>query len=452
MDDRQRVAVLGGGIAGLSTAYYLRRMGISVTLFEESERPGGVIQTRRDGGFLYECGPNTIQPDPRVSKLIDDLDLSEEVLDANPVQRNRFVVRDGVPLAIPTAPAAILRSPLFSLRGKLRILAEPFVGRGERDETVASFVRRRVGQEFLDYAINPFVAGVYAGDPEFLMMRYAFPQMAAIEEEHGSLVRGVVSRKVRQRRSGHARPRRRLISFRNGMETLPQGLTRALQGSVRLSSRVTALEPTQNGWAIRLAAGLCEEGFAAVVSTIPLYRLRELGLDASSAHPRVTYPPVTVAILGYERAAVGHPLNGFGVLVPAVERRFAVLGMLFSSSIFPDRAPTGAVLLTIFLGGTRHSEADYLGTDAAADVAHRDASTLLAIKGNPNFQTLVHWSRGIPQYDLSYAAAVQAIHGLEQRHPGLFLAGNFRGGISVVDTIGGGQAAADRVASYLRGR
>lgn len=451
MSGTPRVAVIGCGIAGLSTGYYLKRRGVSVTLFEATDRAGGVIRSHREQGFLYEAGPNTIQADDRVIEFITEIGVADQVLEADPVQRNRYVVRDGTPRPLPMGPIDLLKTPLFSLRGKLRLLAEPFVSRGDHRESVAEFVRRRVGRDFLDYAIDPFVAGVYAGNPEHLMMRYAFPRMMALEDEYGSLVRGSLARMLKRRRSGARSARRRLISFDGGMEALPRALETLLRGSIRFGSRISALEPSNGAWYVRGQDHQDSGSFGAVVSTVPLHRVHELHLDVSPELTDVSYPPVTVVALGYPRSSVRHPLDGFGVLVPSVERGLEILGILFNSSIFPNRAPDDTVLITVFLGGARHPDASYLGTEAAVDVAHQDASVLLGIGQRPVFERMVHWQRGIPQYDRSYEAAVGAMQALEGRHRGLFLAGNYRAGISVADTIQSGRVAADRAAAFVTG-
>ena len=376
------VAILGAGVAGLSAAFDLRRRGINVTVFEAQNRVGGVIRSERTAGYLLEHGPNSIQPNEDVSALIESAGFSGEVVDANPLQRNRYVVRDGRLIPVPLRPPDIFRTPLFSLRGKVRLLAEPFVGTGAPSESVAQFVRRRVGQEFLDYAIDPFVAGVYAGDPELLSMRHAFPRMAALEANHGSLIRGMLA--SRKSRSGMPK-KKRLISFRDGMETIPRALGRHVEDGLQTGAAVQGVSRRSDGWAIQLSNGEEREGFDAVVASVPSYAVRELLPRETASWPVITHPAVTVVGLGYARGDIEHPLDGFGVLVPSVERSFRILGALFSSTLFPGRAPDGSVLITVFLGGMRHRDAFYLAGDEAARVAHEDLARLLSIRADPSF-------------------------------------------------------------------
>ncbi|HEX7071451.1 MAG TPA: protoporphyrinogen oxidase [Rhodothermales bacterium] len=452
MPEKRRIAVIGAGIAGLTTAWELQSAGHEVAIFEASDRPGGVIRSERRNGYLVEYAPNSIQPNETVRGLIDAVGLTTAVTVANPLQKNRFVVRGGRLRPIPLSPGGLLRSDLFTWHGKARLLAEPFVRKARENESVASFVRRRVGQEFLDYALNPFVAGVYAGDPERLSMRHAFPRMVALEQNHGSLVRGMIASRRAARKRGAGAPSRELISFRDGIGMLPNRIAERLSPAVRFNSPVDAIARDESGWRLETRTATPDERFEAVVACLPYYRLSALGLPESSRWPEVTYPPLTVVWLGYTRADVAHPLDGFGVLVPEVEREVQILGALFSSTLFPGRAPDGTVLITVFLGGMRHADAAYLEEDKAIAQAASDVAQLLGISAPPRFKEAVHWKKAIPQYGLHHQDVLDALDGAERRHPGLFFAGNYRGGISVVDTITNACATASRVTASLAGR
>ena len=397
--------------------------------------------------YLVEHGPNSLQTSPALEDLISELGLTPEVLKADPVQRNRYVVRNGRLVPLPLGPASFFSSPLFSAGAKLRLLREPFIGRGADDESVASFVRRRVGAEFLDYAIDPFVAGIHAGDPQRLSMRHAFPRMVALERNHGSLIRGMFAKKMDRSKKRHERE---TISFRDGLETLPNRMHQLLGERVRLKSPATALRRTDHAWSVRVN-GEDEGPFDAVISTVPLHAWGSISLPQTAPElPRAQYAPVTIVWLGLEERILDHPLDGFGALVPSVEQDFEVLGTLFSSSIFPNRAPHGFALLTVFLGGTRHADADYLGSERAIDVALRDLTTLLGISGPPRFARARHWQNAIPQYDLNYADILQRLNELEHALPGVFFAGSYRDGISVADTVENAATVAERTADYIR--
>ena len=442
-------AVLGGGISGLAAAWRLRARGVDVTLFEAAERTGGVIRSVRQDGFLVDEGPNTlVARHPAVEEAVAVLGLEGERVWANPSADRRYVVRGGVPIPLPTSPPSFLTTPLLSMRAKLRLLREPFVRPAEsEDESLADFVRRRLGPEVLAYLANPFVAGVFAGDPEHLSARHAFPMLHTLEREHGSLLRGML-RRARATRSGEtARPSPRPFSFREGMQMLPDALADTLGDAVRTSTPVAALHHDTEGWTVTTQTddSTQESRFDRVVCTIPLHRLPTLGFDADlSPLTDVPHPPVSVLALGFERAQVGHALDGFGVLIPEHEP-FRLLGALFSSSLFPGRAPEGHVLLTCFIGGTRHPEHAVLPTDEVVALALTDLATLLGVTGTPAFVHRARWERAIPQYHVGYGRVIETLDALEAQHPGLVLAGNYRQGISVGEALRSGLDAADRL-------
>lgn len=441
-----RVAVFGGGISGLVAAHQLSLAGQDVELFEASDRVGGVIRSERADGFLLEHGPNSIQPGPEVWKMIESLGLMPEMVEANSAHRNRFVVRDETLHPVPLSPGQFFRASLFSPRAKVRLLREPLVGKASHPESVAEFVRRRLGNEFLQYAIDPFVAGVFAGDPEQLSMQHAFPRMVALEENHGSLIRGMLA----ARKSNAGRPAaKKLISFRHGMETIPRTLASRLGRRIHLQRMVRGLEPTPDGLSVLIEGSDEKRAYDCVLSCIPVHAFRTLISGEALSLPDVTYPPVTVVGLGYEQSQVRHPMDGFGLLVPSAERDFRILGALFSSTLFPGRAPNGSVLITVFLGGMRHAKADYLEGDSAVQVAHNDVARLLSIAGRPTFSRIVEWKRAIPQYDLGYDRTLSALDSVEKAIPGLFFAGNYRGGISVVDSITSSAGTAQRILEFL---
>ncbi len=438
-----RVAVVGGGISGLAAAWRLRARGTEVALFEASARTGGVIRSVRRDGFLVDEGPNTLVARSHVvEEVIEALGLTGERIWASEAARHRYVVRGGALVPVPASPLGLVTTPLLSARAKLRLLAEPFVRPAELDdESLAGFVRRRLGPEVLDWAVNPFVAGVWAGDPERLSARFAFPVLHALERAHGSLARGLLHRM--RNRPPEPRPSPRPFSFRDGMQALPDTLAHRLGDAVRLHTPVTGLRRSGEGWTVtaRLAGSLRDERFDGVVFAAPLHRLPEI--EGDLAAPPVAYPPVSVLALGFRRAEVAHPLGGFGVLVPAREP-FRLLGALFSSSLFPGHAPAGHVLLTCFLGGTRRPADAALPTEDLVALALGDLRALLGVRAAPSFVHRAQWDRAIPQYDVGYGRVLAALDGLEARNPGLHFAGTTRRGISVGDALEAGLDAADR--------
>ena len=458
MEPRLSVGIIGAGIAGLTAAYRLRAWGADVRVFEASAEVGGAIRSRRQGGYLIEEGPNALQTGtPLLEDLIDALGLAEARVEAAPAAKRRYIVRRGKPVPLPGSPPALVRSPLFSWRAKGRLLAEPLVraARPEAEESIADLVRRRLGQEALDYALSPFVAGIFAGDPARLSARYAFPRLYELEQAHGSLLLGSLKRARTSKASRGTSPPRRTFSFRDGLHTLPHALAEQLAGRITTEAPVIALAQEPGGWRLTALKGgtPTTHRFRHVIFAAPLHRLGGLGFETDvdlTPLAAVPYPPVTTVALGLRRDQVGHPLDGFGLLVPEVEARFQTLGTLFSSTLFPGRAPHGHVLLTSFVGGTRHPDLARAQDDVIVEAVRRDLSHLLDVRGEPAFARCARWPQAIPQYELGHGRVVATLDRLEATHAGLHFAGNYRSGIAVGDAAASGAAAAERVRDQER--
>ncbi|MEO0742818.1 MAG: protoporphyrinogen oxidase [Bacteroidota bacterium] len=449
----RRVAVLGGGVSGLAAALRLADEGHRPTVYEARSAPGGVIQTLRRHGYQVDVGANSMQgKPPLVADLVERLDLSDEIVEPGPSAQNRYIVRNGTPIAAPLKPPRLATTKLLSRRAKARLLAEPLVRKQDPlDESVAEFVRRRLGREVLDYAVDPFIGGIFAGDPAQLSLRHAFPRLHGLEQSHGSLFRGMASaHKASSRSSVNADERRlpRSFSFRSGMQALPDALAAALPSDcIRYERRVSGLDRDEQGWSVSTTAGseTFAERFDAVVCTLPLHRLSNLAWPHSAditPLAAVTYAPIALVALGFRREDVTHPLDGFGVLVPSAER-FDMLGALFSSSLFPNRAPDGHILLTCFVGGMRQPALAAESTEALLPRLRRDLAALLGVRAAPVFVERFSWTHAIPQYHLGYDGVLDALTKLEARHPGLQFAGNYRHGVSVGDALASGWRAAE---------
>ncbi len=454
------VIVVGGGISGLACAWGLQQRGMRVILLEAAPRAGGSIGTVREHGCLLESGPNSaLDSTPLIGHLLDQLGLARERISANAAARKRFVLRDGALTALPLSPLEFVATPLFSPRAKLRLLCEPFIGRGAADgeESVAQFVRRRLGGEFLDYAINPFVAGVYAGDPEALSVRAAFPRLHELEQAYGSLIGGyILGARARARnpdRSKHAAP---MFAFREGMQTLTDGLARRL-ARVELATEVVGVTPG-NGCQLVTACGphgRRELRAHAVVLAVPAYAAVSLvepfAPAAAAALAAIPYPPVAVAIGAYRRDAVRHALDGFGVLVPLREHR-NILGTIFSSTLFANRAPSEIALLTTFVGGTRQPELGRLDGNEVAEMVQAEHVSMLGVRERAEFVRVTRWLRAIPQYTLGHAARIAVVAEAERTVPGLFFCANYRGGVAIGDCVKSAHRAADQIVQFLRGK
>ena len=452
------VAIIGAGITGLTAAFSLKRKGIPVALYEASNRVGGVIQSLRTEGYLAEFGPNTIlETSPRIGQLVRDAGLSERRLDPDPAAKARYVVRYRRPIAMPASPLGMFATPLFTAKAKLAVLREPFVPpRGDgREESIADFVIRRLGREFLDHAIDALVAGVYAGDPFRLSVQQAFPKLAQLEAQYGSLIKGqLLGARERKRRGEVAKDRAPKFSFDEGLQVLPDKLHQLLGADVHLNPAVTRLSETAEGWTLDFRERGVEKhaDHTAVIYAGTAFRLADL--EVRSLVPlhfaslgEIRYPPVASVVLGFRREDVAHPCRGFGMLIPKVEG-FKILGTIFSSSLFPNRAPEGHLTLTSYVGGERYPELASLPPDKLFTLTCEDLRVLLGVKGKPSFQHGVFYPKAIPQYNLGYGRFRELMSQIESKAPGLFLAGHYRDGVSLSDSILSGLTVADRVESY----
>ena len=448
----KNVVVIGAGVTGLTAAYVLQQRGHHVYLLEKQTTPGGAIQSIRRDGFLVEAGPNTmLLNDPAVLDFFREIGIGEDMVDAAPEANKRYIVRGGAPMAVPMGPGEFLKTHFLSGRAKWRLLREPFIRRADpnAEESVAQFARRRLGQEIVDYAINPLIGGIFAGDPEQLSIRYAFPKLYQFDRDNGSLVRGAIAAARARRRSGRPKFKTRSISFKNGLHTIIDALVHAVGDSLYTGVTIDAIVPgtpwqvtiSRNGHSTSISAD-------AVLVTTPAHATAELpfaGQNPLAALGAITYPPVTSVALGFQRDHVAHPLDGYGVLVPACENR-RILGTLFNSSLFPGRCPRSCVLLTTFLGGMRQPELAGLPHNQLRDLVVEELQTLLGVSAEPFFCHVTAWPRAIPQYNLGYGRFHAAMAEAEASHPGLMLGGHVRDGVSVGDCIRAGWKLADRVA------
>ena len=454
------VAIIGAGITGLTAGFYLKRQGIPVTVYESSGRVGGVIQSLKRDGYLAEFGPNTIlETSPKIGQLVRDAGLAQRRLDPDPKAEARYVVRYKRPIEMPGSPLGFLTTELFSLKAKLAVLREPFVParRDDKEESIAEFVVRRLGREFLDHAIDALVAGVYAGDPYKLSVPQAFPKLKQLEERYGSLIKGqILGARERKKRGEVAKDRAAKLSFDEGLQVLPETLATELGEALRLNAKVIRLAQTSNGWTLEFREGAEElrAEHTAIIYCGTAYKLAELGFEASAplslnAFSEIRYPPVASVVLGFRREDVAHPCQGFGMLIPRVEG-FKILGTIFSSSLFPNRAPTGHLTLTSYVGGERYPELASLSPDQLFALTCADLRVLLGVRGKPTFQHSVFYPKAIPQYVVGYGRYRELMSQIETRAPGFFLAGHYRDGISLSDSILSGCNVADRVAGFCR--
>lgn len=443
---RTGTIIIGAGISGLTAAYSLQQKGESVRVLHDGTQPGGAMRTVYKDGWTLETGPNTVVvTNTYLKEMLEELDLQDDIIEASPAAKNRYIVRNKTLMPLPSSPVAFFKSSLFSTRAKLRLLREPFIRPGtDEEESLGHFVRRRLGQEFLDYAINPFVAGVYAGDPNQLSTRLAFPMLNVLEQKYGSLIKGQFRIKPEDRKPGDLpRASAPMITFTKGNKQLIDRLAAALGTALQPEARVSRI--TKNGmesYTAELEDGRKIEA-GRIILTIPLHALKNIewkGFEEQKGHPgqlpEVEYPPLAVVHLGYRRKQVAHALDGFGMLVPEVEH-MQILGCLFNSSLFPNRTPDDDefVLLTCFVGGKRNASFARESEEQIIARATHDAGLLLGIKSEPVMQHVTRWEKAIPQYNPAYKKIYDQLSRLEEDHKGLHFLGNFRNGISVPDCV-----------------
>ncbi|OAY65264.1 Protoporphyrinogen oxidase, mitochondrial, partial [Ananas comosus] len=477
------VAIVGAGVSGLAAAYKLKSNGVRVTVFEAEERAGGKIRTNSENGFIWDEGANTMtESEMEVGRLIDDLGLRDK--QQLPIAQNkRYIVRNGMPQLIPSNPIALITSSILSPKSKLKLLMEPFLWKQSgtmssaevfdesSHESVRKFFQRHFGKEVVDYLVDPFVAGTSAGDPESLSMRHAFPELWDLEKRYGSVIVGAIrakkSAKSNDKTAGSSSPgkkrnQRASFSFHGGMQTLTDTLYKEIGGdSLKLSSKVLSLSckydesSPSSSWAISLGAkdanskDLASQSFDAVIMTAPLSNVQEMKFTNRGNPfvldflPKVNYLPLSVLITAFKKENVRRPLEGFGVLVPSKEQEngLKTLGTLFSSMMFPDRAPSDQYLYTTFLGGSRNRELARAPLDVLKQIVTDDLKKLLGVEGQPTFVKHVYWKSAFPLYGQNYDLVLEAIEKMEKNLPG--------GGLSVGKAMTSGLKAADLVIAYL---
>jgi oxygen-dependent protoporphyrinogen oxidase len=463
MNAPARVVVIGAGISGLTAAWWLHRRGIEVIVLEKSPWIGGTMRTVREDGWLVETGPNSaLETTPLFGEMFSQLGITDERLYADPSSNRRYILRDGKLHVLPMSPGAFLGSRLWSTAGKLRLLKEPFVGRAPEEESIASFVERRLGREFLDYAINPFVAGVYAGNPGQLSVRAAFPKLYALEEKYGGLIKGMIGgRRERKRRAETAKDRAKMFSFRMGMQTFPLAISSGLGDRVKMNAYVDSIGlPIGNGtreapsFTVSFRRNESPEMITAdaVIIASPSEHasalIRPYGSLLASYLERIYYPPVVEVFLGFRNGAFLQPLDGFGYLIPEREKR-SILGTIWSSALFPGRAPEGHVALTTFVGGSRQPEVASQDDASLVALVRSEINAIMGGREEPVYTRIIRWPRAIPQYQMGHLGIMREIERFESDHPGVFLCSNYRGGIAVGDCVMSGKSVADRVAKLV---
>jgi protoporphyrinogen/coproporphyrinogen III oxidase len=449
----KKIIVLGAGISGLAAAYLLKQKGYDVTVLEKKSEVGGSIETSYENGFLFDRGSTSaLETTPLIAKFVEELNLHDQLVYTNKEANKRYILRNNTLHALPMSPSAFLKSKLFSPQAKLRLFAEPFISRSKDGyyQSVAEFVTKRLGREFLDYAINPLAAEVYAGNPESLSVKSAFPNLYALEEKYGGLIIGTF-KSIKERKQGAEKTKQsaKMFSFRDGMIVLPKALAKNLGTNLMLQAEVKEIEKQNNGYSLSIMHKdeIISISADTIIFTVSAFNAADLLGNFDEGLKKhlldIYYPPLLVQYLAYKKEDVKQLLDGFGFLIPSKERK-SFLGVIWNSVIFPNRSSEDTVSFTLFVGGARDPEIFSLDKELLFMKIRGEFETLMKISGEPVFSSYKFWPKAIPQYKIGYIEHENYFDEFEKKFPGIILSGNYRGGISIGDCIKNSEIVAEK--------
>lgn len=447
----KKIAIIGAGISGLSVAYFLHKAGADVMIFEEENEVGGKIKTISEKGYIIDLGPNTaVEMHDLFNQIFKEMGIYGKVLYASSASRKRFILRNGKLHNLPMNAIEFIKTDLFCRKAKLRLMLEPFIKKCEENITVAEFVQKRLGAEFLNYAIDPFVAGVYAGSPEKLSLKYAFPKLFQLQNKYRSLFIGAIfTAKERKKRIEKAKTEAPILSFVGGMKDFPLVFYDILREKIRLNAKVRSIVKKLDHFKIELDEGnRFEEGFDEIILSVPAYSagsiLKNLAPALAEVLTLIEYPPVAVITTIFKEKDVGFKEKGFGFLVPKIENR-KILGTLWNSYMFKDRAPIGYVLFTTFIGGVRQPELALKSDDELIFITLNELREIMKIEAKPEDCYIKKWQKAIPQYNIGYEKIIEEINKFRLKENRIHFCANYIGGISIGDCLMNAKRVADEI-------
>lgn len=441
---KKDVVIIGAGLTGLTLAYYLKKQGKDILIIEKSGKTGGVIHTERENGFVYETGPNTgVVGNPEVAELFEDLQDLCQFEAADPNAKRRLIWKNGKWHALPSGLVSAVTTPLFTLKDKFKVLGESFRKKGDNpEETLTDLVKRRLGVSFLNYAVDPFISGVYAGNTDYLIPKYALPKLYALEQNYGSFIRGAIQKaKEKKQNPQLQKATKEVFSAKGGLSNLTSALTQKIgQENIFLNAKNTVVTPENEKFSIKTEMEnepvqviadkmITTMGEKELLNTLPFLTAQEkLPLE------KLKYASIVQAIIGFKNWQ-GMPLNAFGGLVPTLENK-NILGALFTSSFFTQRAPEGGAVISVFMGGIKRPEIYEMDDEKIGSILKTEVKEMLEIPDfSPDLMHIYRYKYAIPQYGLSSAERFETIDKLQKKYPGLILAGNIRNGIGMADRI-----------------
>ena len=434
----KKVAIIGAGITGLTTAFYLKAAGIPFHIFEKASRTGGVIETVKKDGFVFEKGPNSgVLANTETVEFFEELKNHCSPEPARPEAEKRLIWKNGKWHSLPSGIIGGITTPLFTWRDKFRLLGEPFRKKGTNpDETLSEMVIRRMGQSFLDYAIDPFILGIYAGDPAYIVPKYALPKLYQLEQDYGSFIGGAIKKRKEKKSAAEKKVTRKIFSVEGGLQELTNTLTTLVgKENITLNCPPLSFERNENRYLLRIKEK--KERFTHVVSTVNSATLPVLFpfIEARRWAPitSLKYAAVTEVAIGFKKWE-GISLKAFGGLIPFKEKR-NILGILFMSSLFKNRAPEGGALLTTFVGGMRRPDLALLKDDELYSLVNKELKITLKTSHEPDLFEYTTHRQAIAQYGADSEERFKTIASLELQYPGLYLGGSIRDGIGLADRI-----------------
>jgi len=438
------IAIIGAGLTGLTTAFWLTRAGKKIQIIERQDRAGGQIRTFQENGFVYESGPNTgVVSYPEVAELFAALSPDCTLETAREESKKRWIWKGNKFHALPSGLVSAVTTPLFTLYDKFRILGEPFRAKGTNpDESVAELAARRLGKSFVDYAVDPFLSGVYAGNPHTLVTRHALPKLYNLEQDYGSFIKGSIAKAKLPKSERDKLATKKVFSAVGGLEKLAEALVKAIgKEQITLSASDVKIEPQGKQWLITYRTPEGEESLIAnkVVTTCGAYALSELlpfiPKEDIGQISNLHYAPIIQASVGFHNTH-GLQFGAFGGLVPSREKK-DVLGILFPSACFVGRSPEEGALFSFFIGGVRHADMLDWSDEKLKDMILKNIHSMLKFPADaqPDLIKIHRHQKAIPQYEKSSEARFKMIEELQIRYPGLILAGNIKGGIGMADRI-----------------